>query len=52
MLSDEIILEEINHARLNKMSGRKIVDHVTTILSIKRSRVYSLELQSRKDKEY
>ena len=50
-LSDEIILEEIHNARLNKMSGRKIVDHVTSMLSIKRSRVYSLELQSRKDKE-
>ena len=51
ILSDKTILEEINNARLNKMRGRKIIDHVTSKLSIKRSRVYSLELQSRKDKD-
>ena len=48
LISDETILKEISIARNKELTGRKIVDYVINNFSISRSRVYRLEIQSRK----
>ena len=47
-ISDETILKEISIARNKELIGRKIVDYVINNFSVSRSRVYRLEIQSRK----
>lgn len=48
LISDETILKEISIARNKELTGRKIVDYVINNFSVSRSRVYRLEIQSRK----